>query len=595
VDASGRAVGEGSLWAQGTEAPEVSAARQAGAAARGATAYLNLETGDCHGEAAGVRALLGAGVARVVVGLRHPLPALRGAAVDALRAGGAEVAVLGEAPCAAPDADADAALDAVLSANEALLHRAVLGRPLGLLKYAMTLDGKIATAAGHSAWVSSAASRQRVFDARARCDAVIVGGQTVRRDNPRLTTRREGGHRPARLVMSRTLDLPADAALWDVGPAPTIVATQRGARRDFQRALRCRGVEVLEFDFLSPDAVAAYCHQRGFLRCLWECGGTLAAPAIAGGAIHQVMAFVAPKIIGGTRAPTPVGDLGFVEMTQALAVEGARWEQVGPDLLLTGHLPESGGLRALAAAAQAGARPANSVSRGGMDAPAGGGAAAAPARRSQPAARGGAGQVVEFYKAWDRHGCLSNFSPHAVAMPEGPMTPKRLAGFQPRWAAAAAAGPQGAQPAALTGWRSAEHYYQSQKFAGVGRPEAAALAEQIAGAASPEEAAALGRRGERERPELMRADWETSKASAMHAALRAKFAAHEGPRAMLLATAGGGGGAALVEASPHDYYWGRGFDGSGQNMLGKLLMSVREELAEQELAAAAAAAARTAG
>ena len=91
---------------------------------------------------------------------------------------------------------------------QALLHRAATGRPLGILKYAMTLDGKIATNAGHSAWVSSTASRQRVFEARSRSDAVIVGGNTVRQDNPRLTTRREGGHAPVRMVMSRTLDLP---------------------------------------------------------------------------------------------------------------------------------------------------------------------------------------------------------------------------------------------------------------------------------------------------------------------------------------------------------------------------------------------------
>lgn len=92
-------------------------------------------------------------------------------------------------------------------ASQALLHRAATQRPLGIFKYAMTLDGKIATSTGHSAWVSSSASRQQVFENRARSDAVIVGGQTVRLDNPRLTTRREGGHMPMRIVMSRTLDL----------------------------------------------------------------------------------------------------------------------------------------------------------------------------------------------------------------------------------------------------------------------------------------------------------------------------------------------------------------------------------------------------
>lgn len=89
-----------------------------------------------------------------------------------------------------------------------------------------------------------------------------------------------------------------DANLWDVSVAPTIVMTQRGARSDFQKQLRKRGVEVVEFDFLTPHAVAAYCYERGFLQCLWECGGTLAAPAIAAGVIHKTLAFIAPKLVG---------------------------------------------------------------------------------------------------------------------------------------------------------------------------------------------------------------------------------------------------------------------------------------------------------
>lgn len=73
--------------------------------------------------------------------------------------------------------------------------------------------------------------------------------------------------------------------------------TQRGARTDFQHKLRARGVEVVEFDFLTPHAVAAYCYDRGFLQCLWECGGTLSAPAIAAGVIHKTLAFIAPKLV----------------------------------------------------------------------------------------------------------------------------------------------------------------------------------------------------------------------------------------------------------------------------------------------------------
>ena len=93
-----------------------------------------------------------------------------------------------------------------------------------------------------------------------------------------------------------------NAKVWDVGHAPTIIMTQRGARRGFQRLMRSRGVEVVEFDFLTPEAVARYCAERGWLQCLWECGGVLAAPAVAGGAVHKVMAFVAPKLVSGEKA-----------------------------------------------------------------------------------------------------------------------------------------------------------------------------------------------------------------------------------------------------------------------------------------------------
>jgi hypothetical protein len=99
--------------------------------------------------------------------------------------------------------------------------------------------------------------------------------------------------------MSRTLDLPMDAALWDTAAAPTVVATQRGARPQTQRLLASKGVEVVEFDHLCPGALADWCAARGHLHVLWECGGTLAAPALAERVIHKVMAFVAPKIIGG--------------------------------------------------------------------------------------------------------------------------------------------------------------------------------------------------------------------------------------------------------------------------------------------------------
>lgn len=94
---------------------------------------------------------------------------------------------------------------------------------------------------------------------------------------------------PVRIVMSRSMHLPEDCNLWDVSSTPITVMTQRGARKDFQRRLEKKGVEIVEFDFLTPKGVMDYCYDRGFLSVLWECGGTLAAPAIASGIIHKVL------------------------------------------------------------------------------------------------------------------------------------------------------------------------------------------------------------------------------------------------------------------------------------------------------------------
>ncbi len=599
TDSSGNVVSEAYLLAQGTQAPEIAATLAAQGRAQGGTAFLNLETGDCHGDTSAIQALVASGVTRVVIGLRHPVLALRGIAIDALHAVGISVSILGESPCSASPESLEATDTAVLAVNEHLLHVTALNRPLGVLKYAMTLDGKIAASSGHSAWVSGPDSRKKVFETRALSDAVIVGGQTVRRDDPRLTTRIEGGHQPLRIVMSRTLDLPIGAALWDTTQAPTIVATQRGVRKEFQRMLRSRGVEVLEFDFLSPAVLADYCYQRGHLRLLWECGGTLAAPAIAGGAVHKVMAFVAPKIIGGTKAPTPVGDLGFVEMTQALPLQEVQWSVTGQDLMLSGYLPVSGGARALAVSL--GLR--KSVEEGSNATINGAATTATTAQKNRSVRDTTANDnatmengpnrrlssnidsptssshipVAGFYKNWQRFGCFSNFSPHAITMPEGPMTHLKLETFHPR--SGTDASTSSSSSTGTRTWKTNEHYYQAQKFAGVDHPEAKALVENIFEAPSPEVAAALGRRNERNRPELLREDWGQSKSAVMHAAVRAKFAVHEGPRQLLLSPALRR--ATIVETAPHDYFWGQGFDGSGHNMLGKLLMKVRDEYLSQ--------------
>ena len=324
---NGEIVGSGFHPRAGEPHAEVFALRDAKEKARGATAYVSLEPCNHYGRTPPCsEALVAAGVGKVVVGMVDPNPLVAGGGIARLREAGIEVVVgVEEAACR--------------KLNEGFIHRILHHRPLGILKYAMTLDGKIATTTGHSAWVTSSEARSAVHQIRVACDAIVVGGNTVRRDNPFLTSHQEGAHNPLRVVMSRSLDLPLNARLWDTEVAPTLVLTEVGANPNVQAKLRDLGVDVIEFAALTPDNAMAYFYERGFCNVLWECGGTLAASAIAQGAIQKVMAFIAPKIIGGNNAPTPVGELGFTTMTEALSLERVEVRLVGSDCLLEGYLP----------------------------------------------------------------------------------------------------------------------------------------------------------------------------------------------------------------------------------------------------------------
>ena len=291
---------------------------------KGATLYVNLEPCNHFGRTPPCsEAVIAAGIRRVVIGMRDPNPKATGG-IEKLRAAGIAVSV-----------GVEAALCRRL--NEAFIHRVLHRQPFGILKYAMTLDGKIATTTGHSAWISGPASRQQVHRLRGRCDAVIVGGNTVRQDNPNLTTHGEHAHNPLRVVMSRRLDLPVAANLWNVDVAPTLVFTQ-AADAVVAKTLQRQGVEVIELASLTPKAVMSSLYERGAMSVLWECGGTLAAAAIADKSVQKLWAFVAPKLIGGAAAPSPLGDLGLEKMTEAIALENMQITQIEQDFLIEGYL-----------------------------------------------------------------------------------------------------------------------------------------------------------------------------------------------------------------------------------------------------------------
>ena len=345
-------VGEGFHPKAGEPHAEIFALRAAGERAQDATLYVNLEPCNHTGRTPPCsEAIIRAGIKRVVIGMRDPNLEASGGA-QKLRAAGIEVSVGVEG-------------DRCRQLNEAFIHRVTQHRPFGILKYAMTLDGKIATSTGHSAWVSGPLSRQRVHQLRSQCDAVIVGGNTVRKDNPNLTSHNQGKRNPLRVVMSRQLNLPTTANLWNTSIAPTLVFTQAdihspdsqspdsqspdsqspdsqsqagSVQASVQKSLQAQGVEVVSVDTLKPAVVMEKLYERGLMSVLWECGGTLAAAAIADDAVQKVWAFIAPKLIGGATAPSPVGELGLAKMTEAKPLKRVTVTPVGEDFLLQGYL-----------------------------------------------------------------------------------------------------------------------------------------------------------------------------------------------------------------------------------------------------------------
>jgi len=325
----GEKVGEGFHPAVGLPHAEVFALEAAGDRAQGATLYVNLEPCNHTGRTPPcTEAILRSGIRRVVAGMVDPDPRVSGSGIARLRSAGVAVRVgVAEAECR--------------RLNEGFIHRVTRHRPLGIWKYAMTLDGKIATTTGHSQWITGPTARAEVHRLRAGCDAVVVGGNTVRCDNPQLTSHGQSTHNPRRVVLSRRLDLPIPAHLWSTDVAPTLVFTTAMADPRQAEKLRDLGVEVVIQDPLSPAQVTDYLYHQGCGTVLWECGGTLAAQAIADQVIDKLWAFIAPKLIGGAQAPSPLGDLGITQMTAAIGLNPVTHRQVGEDWLMEAYLEQA--------------------------------------------------------------------------------------------------------------------------------------------------------------------------------------------------------------------------------------------------------------
>ncbi len=327
---NGQVIGKGFHPKAGQPHAEVFAIREAvqtGEDLSDAILYVNLEPCNHHGRTPPCsEAIIQAGIGHVVIGAIDSDPRVAGTGCDRLRGAGIKVTngIL-EQQC--------------LELNEAFFHRVKTGFPFGIFKYAMTLDGKIATTTGHSAWISSPDSRRVVHELRVGCDAVVTGGNTMRSDNPFLNTHGLSENCPLRVVLSRSCDLPEKANLWQVTDTEkTLIITLPETNPELKQKLRDRQVEILELTDISPLAVMQELGKRGCNQVLWECGGRLAAAAIRENMVQKIYTFIAPKIIGGFTAPSPIDDLGLNLMTEAIKLQNLKFQIIDTDILITGYL-----------------------------------------------------------------------------------------------------------------------------------------------------------------------------------------------------------------------------------------------------------------
>lgn len=335
---AGRIVGKGFHLRPGLPHAEILALRQAGGHAQGATLYVTLEP-CCHRNKRTppcVPALIRSGVRRVVVAMSDPNPSVKGRGLSALRKAGLSVTV-GVARREAEEL------------NKAYSHWITTMRPYVTLKAGMTLDGKIATAAGESKWITGTRARREAHRYRLQVDAVLVGVGTVLADDPSLTARVGptlndlASRQPLRVVVDSRLRIPLKARILSrQQQAKTVVVTTAAGDASRKRALQQRGIEVLTLPSLgrkvSLPALMRELGRRGVTSVLLEGGGELNAAMLKAGLVQHVRLYLAPVVMGGDDARGVIGGKSPARLASALRLRRIAARSIGDDLVVEGDL-----------------------------------------------------------------------------------------------------------------------------------------------------------------------------------------------------------------------------------------------------------------
>lgn len=326
VSPAGEIVGEGFYLFESIKHAETIALDQAGERARGGTAYVSLEPHAHYGRTAPCTdALIAAGIKRVVAPIEDLNPKVSGKGFAHLRATGIAV-------------ETGLLRDEAAQVNEAYLHYMRTGLPFVHLKLAISLDGKIATRTGHARWITGPESRARAHELRHQYDAILVGAGTASTDDPLLVDRSGlPRRRPlVRVVLDEAIRLsPASQLATTTSQGPVVVfgrADEQGARQ-----LESQGVEIMNSRRGDLSGVLRDLGSRSLQSVLVEGGAGIAGEFVDVGLVNKVTFFIAPKIIGGTAAPSAVGGVGAEMMSGALELERTTVVHRGHDIEISGY------------------------------------------------------------------------------------------------------------------------------------------------------------------------------------------------------------------------------------------------------------------
>ena len=336
VDDDRRLLGEGFHDRFGGLHAEIHTLNAAGDNTDSGTLFVTLEPCNLHGKTGPcVEAMITAGIRRVVVGTGDPNPEITGRGIAELRSAGVAVETgLLEHDCRhliAPFA-----------------KWITTGMPWVHAKWAMTLDGKIATRTGQSRWISNDESRRVVHVLRGKMDAVIVGAETAERDDPLLTARPAGPRTATRIVVSRSARLKPESQLANTtAEGPVVVTATENAAITSHSELVARGVEILRLPRLEPASEESEIDLQDLLRILGtrnatnvlvEGGGRLLGALFDAGLIDEVHVFFAPKLSGGEQAVSPIGGLGHEQISRIADLDTMQIEILDGDVYIRGRL-----------------------------------------------------------------------------------------------------------------------------------------------------------------------------------------------------------------------------------------------------------------